>query len=144
MPRLNVPLLMEMQAIERLDVLHCDIQGAEFDVLCSCKDLFERQRIQFVLVSTHDSRISGDPLTHQRCLAFIHNCKGRIVAEHDVHESYSGDGLIVAYFGDDSRAATPVPLSYNRYSASLFRNPLYDLAAARAASNPLETSQDIP
>src|SRR5262249_374651 len=35
--RLSVPLLMEVQEIERLSVLHCDIQGAEFEVLCSCK-----------------------------------------------------------------------------------------------------------
>jgi FkbM family methyltransferase len=131
-PRFSVPQLLEMYKIERIDVLHCDIQGAEFDVLCSCQELFLRRLVQFVFVSTHDFRISGDPLTHQRCLAVIRNCGGQIVAEHDVHESYSGDGLIVAYFGTDSRAGGPVPVSYNRYCDSLFRNPLYDLAATRA------------
>ena len=38
-PRVSVPHLMEVQAIKRLDVLHCDIQGAEFDVLSSCTEL---------------------------------------------------------------------------------------------------------
>ena len=136
LPRLSVPLLMQSHAIERLHVLHCDTQGAEFDVLCSCKELFEQQRIRYVFASTHDFRISGDPLTHQRCLAVIRNCGGHIIAEHEVHESYSGDGLIVAYFGNDHRAGAPVPISYNRYSKSLFRNPLYDLAIERAARNP--------
>jgi FkbM family methyltransferase len=141
--RLSVPVLMEFQRIERLSVLHCDIQGAEFDMLCGCKGLFESRRIQFVFVSTHDHRISGDPLTHQRCLAVIRNCGGRIIAEHDV-QSYSGDGLIVAYFGDDNGCAgAPVRVSYNRYSDSLFRNPLYDLAAARAASSQFEVSNHI-
>ncbi len=142
-PCLTVPLLMEVQTIERLDILHCDIQGAEFNVLCSCKELFERGLIHFVFVSTHDFRISGDSLTHQRCLAFIRICGGRIIAEHDVHESYSGDGLIVAYFGRDSNAAEHVPVSHNGYSHSLFRNPLYDLAAMRSANKPLEVSSAV-
>jgi FkbM family methyltransferase len=140
-PCLSVPLLIESQAIERLNVLHCDIQGAEFDVLSSCTDLFRQGRIQFVFVSTHDFRISGDPLTHQRCLAVIRNCGGRIIAEHDVHESYSGDGLIVAYFGDDELQGRCVPVSRNRYSESLFRNPLYDLAEWRTTRNRDSVSQ---
>jgi FkbM family methyltransferase len=135
LPCFTVPFLMASHGIEQLDVLHCDTQGAEFDVLNSCKELFERQLIQFIFVSTHDLRISGDPLTHQRCLAVIRNCGGRIIAEHEVHESYSGDGLIVAYFGNDRRAGTPVAVSYNRYSESLFRNPLYDLAIERVKGN---------
>ena len=137
-PRVSVPHLMELQGIERLDVLHCDIQGAEFEVLSSCTDLFERRLTQFVFISTHDFRISGDPLTHQRCLTIIRNCRGQIIAEHDVHESYSGDGLIVAYFGDDRRMGARVAISYNRYSDSLFRNPLYDLAAVRACEDGIQ------
>src|SRR6185312_12386817 len=53
-----------------------------------------------------------------------------ILAEHDVHESYSGDGLIVAKFGAVPSDWRCPRLTYNRYSESLFRNPLYDLAAA--------------
>jgi hypothetical protein len=133
-PHLSVPRLMETHGIYRLDVLHCDTQGAELDILLSCEEMLIRRRISFVFVSTHDFRITGDPLTHQRCLAIILNCRGHIIAEHDVHESYSGDGLIVAYFGDDWRAKLSVPVSRNRYSESFFRNPLYDLAAARATN----------
>jgi hypothetical protein len=136
-PRLAVPQLMEDNGIERLDLLHCDAQGAELDVLQSCVPLFRSQRICFVIVSTHHWSISGDPLTHQRCLELIGDCGGRLVAEHDVHESFSGDGLIAAHFGDAALAGdttldwAPVPISRNRYSTSLFRNPLYDLAATR-------------
>jgi FkbM family methyltransferase len=133
--RYSVPDLMEAHEIEQLDVLHCDIQGAEFRVLKSCEELFRAQRIQFLFVSTHDFRISGDPLIHQRCLAVVLNCGGVVIAEHDVHESYSGDGLIVAYFGNKKENAAPVRISRNRYSQSLFRNPLYDLALARRKRN---------
>jgi FkbM family methyltransferase len=130
-PRVAVPQLMEDHGIDRLDLLHCDAQGAELEVLTGCAGLFRSRRIRFVLVSTHHWLISGDPLTHQRCLELIGGCGGRIVAEHDVHESFSGDGLIAAHFGDEKLDWAPVPISRNRYSTSLFRNPLYDLAALR-------------
>ena len=58
----------------------------------------------------------------------IEQCGGRVFAEHDVQESYSGDGLIAARFGPDQAAWPIIPLSLNRYSTSLFRNPLFDLA----------------
>ena len=54
---------------------------------------------------------------------------GLILAEHDVHESFSGDGLIAVYFGNKTLQWTQPSISRNRYSTSLFRNPLYDLAA---------------
>jgi FkbM family methyltransferase len=132
-PRFTVPLLMQIHGIDRLDILHCDTQGAELDMLRSCEEMFDRRRIQFLFVSTHDFRVTGDPLTHQRCLAVILNCGGQIIAEHDVQESYSGDGLIVAYFGDDRRAGERIPVSRNRCSESMFRNPLYDLSVVRGS-----------
>ena len=88
-------------------------------------------RIRFCFVSTHTHHISGDALTHQRCLALLKEAGGQILAEHDVHESYSGDGLIVAYFGDSPLPWPSLRLSYNRYSTSLFRNPLFDLDEAK-------------
>jgi hypothetical protein len=89
------------------------------------------RRIEFLFVSTHYFGPELDPLIHQRCLALILNCGGKIIAEHDIHESFSCDGLIVAYFGDDPQKATPVPVSFNRYSQTYFRNPLYDVAIMR-------------
>jgi hypothetical protein len=54
---------------------------------------------------------------------------GTVLCEHDVHESFSGDGLVAVYFGREPLAWSEPPISRNRYSSSLFRNPLYDLAA---------------
>lgn len=129
--RLAVPQLMDEAGLDRLDLLHCDAQGAELEVLNGCADALRSRRIRLALVSTHHWSITGDPLTHQRCLELIRGCGGRIVAEHEVHESFSGDGLIAAHFGDERLDWAPVPISRNRYSTSLFRNPLYDLAAER-------------
>ncbi|SNB70243.1 methyltransferase, FkbM family [Arboricoccus pini] len=132
-PRYSVPDLLASRRIERLTLLHCDTQGAEFDTLLGCEALFAARRIDWVFVSTHVHHISGDPLTHQRCLALLLNAGATIVAEHDVHESFSGDGLIVATFAPLPRTWRPLQLSHNRYSTSLFRNPLYDLAARGAS-----------
>lgn len=127
-PQITVAEIMRQAGWETLDVLHCDTQGAETAVIRSCEQLLTSRRIRFGVFSTHSHHISGDPLTHQRCLQMLKDFGGRILAEHDVHESFSGDGLIAAYFGETDIAWSAKPLSYNRYSTSLFRNPLFDLA----------------
>jgi len=131
LPCISVADLMALEGIHYLDVLHCDAQGAELDVLEGCQDLAQAGRLGWIVVSTHSHHISGDPLTHQRCLGLLARAGATILAEHDIHESFSGDGLIVAKFGPVPEGWQKPTLSYNRYSESLFRNPLYDLAAAR-------------
>ena len=59
-----------------------------------------------------------------------------IIAEHDVHESYSGDGLIAASFSSVDKDFK-VEVSCNRYSESLFPNPAVHL------SNTLNEIQSI-
>lgn len=131
LPCYSVSHLMAEQGWETLDILHADIQGAETDVLTSCQELFRAGRIGWVFVSTHAHQISGDPLTHQRCLEILRQCGATIEVEHDVHESFSGDGLIVARFWPASSDWVPVQISYNRASRSLFRHLAYDLQQAR-------------
>lgn len=123
---LTVADMFEKHNLEQLDLLHLDIQGAETDVLEDCIDLFKSKKIRFVIVSTHVHYISGDPLTHQKCLETLKSCGARIIVEHDVHESFSGDGMISACF-DDSVTLPEMNISYCRYSESFYRNPLYDL-----------------
>lgn len=129
-PQVSVPQLMADAGLERLDLLHCDTQGAETEILTSCRPLFEVGAIRFCIVSTHHHAISGDPLTHQRCLHLIEAAGGLILAEHSVAESFSGDGLIAAYFGKDPIYVPDIQLSHNRASTSLFRDPLFDLQDA--------------
>jgi FkbM family methyltransferase len=130
LPCTSVSDLMTSHAIDHLDVLHCDAQGVEFGILEGCQDLAAAGRLGWVVVSTHSHHISGDPLTHQRCLSLLARAGATILAEHDVHESFSGDGLIVAKFGSVPRGWRKPKISCNRYSESLFRSPLYDLAIA--------------
>lgn len=135
LPCVSVPFLVDSRQIAKLDILHCDCQGSEFSILESCRELFAAGRVDWVFVSTHTHHISNDPLTHQRCLALLAGAGATIVAEHDVQESFSGDGLIVAKFGELPPSWQQPRLSFNRYSHSLFRNPLYDLALKQSPLN---------
>jgi FkbM family methyltransferase len=129
LPCVSMASMMATYGVDDLDLLHCDAQGVELTVLESCRELAVAGRLRWVVVSTHTHHISGDPLTHQRCLAVLGQAGATILAEHDVQESFSGDGLIVAKFGNVPATWRTPRLSYNRASESLFRNPLYDLAA---------------
>jgi FkbM family methyltransferase len=124
-PKVSVSYLLEEYSINYLDILHIDCQGAELDILKSCHELVKK--IGWIFVSTHSHHISGDFLTHQKCLNFLSEIGANIIVEHDVHESYSGDGFICAKFGEIPKKWKQPTLSYNRYSSSLFRNPLFDL-----------------
>ncbi|WP_139174148.1 hypothetical protein [Methylobacterium sp. UNC378MF] len=129
-PQVIVPQLMADAGLDRLGLLHCDTQGAETEILTSCRPLLERGAIRFCIVSTHHHLISGDALTHERCLHLMKAAGGLILAEHSVAESFSGNSLIAAFFGTDPIYLPEFHLSYNRTFTSLFRDPLFDLADA--------------
>lgn len=116
--------------IDCLDLLHMDVQGAELSALMGAAPLIEEGKLRFVFVSTHHHLISGDPLTHQKCLYWLKANGAHILCEHSVNESFSGDGLIVASFMEQDRERT-IPVSYCRQSKSLFRELEFDLADAR-------------
>ena len=134
LPCMSVPQLMEGHSITRLDLLHLDAQGAELAVLQGCEPCLRAGRIGTVFVSTHAYQITGDPLTHQRCLALLRGCGAVIEVEHDPYESFSGDGLIVARCGPAPDGWRPVPISLARAGEALFRHPSFDLAEARAGN----------
>jgi FkbM family methyltransferase len=114
----------------RIDLLLADIQGAELGMLEGAARTIDRGGLRFLFLSTHHHAISGDPLTHQRCLRFVRDRGGHVLAEHSVPESFSGDGLIVASFDPADRRLPEIPLTRNRSSTSLFGDPEVDLARA--------------
>ncbi len=132
MPSVSIQGLMKEKKLEHVDLILCDAQGGELAMLESLEELVKNNQISFVIVSTHHAAITGDPLTHERCLSIIKGLGGQILAEHDVQESYSGDGLIAAKFGEPIIDWTEPPLSRNRYSTSFWRNPLIDLALLKS------------
>jgi hypothetical protein len=122
--------LVRDEAIDRLEVLLVDTQGAELATLEGAVKTIEAGKLRFVLLSTHHHSISHDPILHQRCLQFLRRRNAHIIAEHSVAESYSGDGLILASFFEADKLIPPVEVSRNRASTSLFRECEFDLAGA--------------
>jgi FkbM family methyltransferase len=128
-PVVSLDTLMSERGLDRLDLVLCDTQGAELHVLRSVEAALRAGRIRFLVVSTHHRVFSGDPLTHQRCLAYLQDVGATIVAEHSISESCSGDGLIAASMDPRDRDLT-VPVSHVRSKDSLFGEPEFEVARA--------------
>lgn len=124
-PVRSVDSVVEERKLDRLDILHLDIQGYEMEALKGALTTIKKGKLRFLFVSTHHYIISGDPLLHFRCLEFIRQNGGHIISRHTILESCSGDGLIVASF-DDRDKDFWVSTSLQHTDDSLFRSAEID------------------
>lgn len=104
LPQVSVDGLMQVHALKCIHILHADIQGAEHQMLKGAAKSLSERRIKFLFISTHSCE-------HRRCLRLIRKHGYRVLAEHTVLESFSGDGLIVAASPD---ASLPEPISISK------------------------------
>ena len=121
--------LIADHGLEQVDLLLCDVQGAELAAIEGARDAIANGRLRFAVISTHHHLISGDPLTHQKCLEQLERLGAQIISEHTVLESCSGDGLIAVSFDERDRGFT-VDVPHVRARDTLFGEPEYELAAA--------------
>lgn len=120
--------------IKELSLLHIDVQGSELDALNGAIDMIKSKSVRFLFVSTHHYSISGVPSIHLDCIDWIIKQDGYIITEHNVTESYSGDGLIVASFNEKDKDFK-VNTSINSSNNSLFRSYERDLVSIIEAYN---------
>jgi len=120
MRQIGIDQFLSISGIATVDLLLADIQGAEWPMLQGAIRSLTSGAIRFLVLSTHHHSISGDPLTHRRCLQFIREHGGHVLAEHDVGESFSGDGLIAASFRPEDRDLPAISISRNRACEALF------------------------
>ena len=78
------------KGLERIHLLHSDIQGAERDMLAGADRMLRERRIDFLFISTHD------PVIHRDCRDHLEQMGYRLITDHTILESYSVDGLLVA------------------------------------------------
>lgn len=78
------------KGIERLDVLHSDIQSFELQMLHGAQKMISEERIDNIFISTHTQEL------HYACLKFICDNNYNLVVSVDMNESYCCDGIIVA------------------------------------------------
>lgn len=105
---------------EAIDVLHIDAQGAELSFITSMPRADLEKLVRFLIVSTHHFDISGSHTMHRDCIAQLIGMGARILCEHTVEESFSGDGLIVASFAPADAGLNFPAISRNRAEDSLF------------------------
>ena len=92
----SVDGLMAREGLDHIDLLLCDTQGAELEMLEGARGALEAGLIRCLVISTHHHSICGDRQIHERCLSSLKALGAHVIAEHAVAESFSGDGLIVA------------------------------------------------
>jgi FkbM family methyltransferase len=131
--QVSVDGLIDELGIKQIDLLLCDVQGAEVDALRGAANALAAGRVRFLVISTHHHQITGDPLTHQRCVELLLDAGVHFIAEHSVSESCSGDGLIVVSTDRrdvDMRASVSIARSRD----TIFGELEWDLAKARRRS----------
>lgn len=76
--------------ITHIDLLHADIQGAEYDMLQQSVHLFQNATVGFVFISTHTEHL------HSSCRNFLASHHYSVLCDVPPSHSYSVDGLLVA------------------------------------------------
>ena len=91
---ISVDSFCQEHGITHLDILHADIQGYELDMLAGASNVLSRGLADYIFISTHSNHL------HQECLKEIISNRYVILAEADLDETFSYDGLIVAKRAD--------------------------------------------
>lgn len=89
-PTISVDGLMAEHGINRLAVLHSDIQGFEGEMLEGARRSLGERRVDYVFISTHSNEL------HEECCEKLLQVGYGIWQEIDLDASFSHDGLIVA------------------------------------------------
>lgn len=76
--------------IKHVDILHCDIQGFEFEMLQGAVNTLNLSSVNYIFISTHSDEL------HHKCICLLKEKKYDIVAEINLENISSFDGLIVA------------------------------------------------
>lgn len=88
---------LDAQQLDYVDVLHADIQGAEYEMLCDAERSLSKGKIGYVFVGTHSQEL------HYQCKGYLER-HGYITLAHADFEygTYCCDGVLVARHKDTS------------------------------------------
>ncbi len=75
--------------IKHIDILHCDIQGFEADMLRGAEKTINAGRVDYAFISTHSNDL------HRECETFLRDHNYEIIASVDLDDVYGPDGVVV-------------------------------------------------
>jgi len=90
-PVVAVDWLMREYGLERVHLLHSDIQGFEREMLDGMEQAATEERIDWIFISTHSGEL------HHDCRAWLVARGWAIVADANSDESHSVDGLLAGH-----------------------------------------------
>lgn len=90
--------------IDRLAILHCDIQGYEAAMLRGAAKSIAARKIDYFFLSSHCTNL------HYECLDLLRSEDYEILAHADMLDTYSFDGLIVGR-RKELKGCPPVPIA---------------------------------
>lgn len=89
-PTISIDSFVRDRKIQKIDLLHADIQGAELEMLQGATETLAKEMIDYVFISSHHNFL------HYRSIDLLRAAGFEILAEVDLLETYSTDGVIVA------------------------------------------------
>jgi hypothetical protein len=90
-PVVTVDWLMREHRLEKVHLLHCDVQGYEREVLEGAEQAVRQRRIDWIFISTHSNQLHAD------CRTWLVKRDWEVVADANLEETHSVDGLLVAH-----------------------------------------------
>jgi hypothetical protein len=89
-PTISIDDAFQKLGMNRLAILHCDIQGHELSMLEGASKSIKQRIIDYFFISTHTTNL------HYACLDRLRHSDYVILAHSDMLDTFSFDGLIVA------------------------------------------------
>lgn len=87
-PQLTIDWIAETHNLDKISILHMDIQGNEGFVLKGGEKQLKNQNIDFLFIATHSPNL---PL-----IELIQSLKYKVINSYEIRESFADDGLILA------------------------------------------------
>jgi len=89
-PVTTIDSFCNRHGLERVAVLHSDIDGSEVDLLRGAHGMLAAAAIDYLFISTHSNDL------HYQSIDILEGSGYNVLASADLDETYSVDGLIVA------------------------------------------------
>jgi hypothetical protein len=88
---LSIDFLMQDKGLQKIDILHSDIQGYEHQMLDGAIDSLHKRKIDYIFISTHSQEI------HYKCLDFLNKVGYKLIGSADFdYQTFCHDGIIIA------------------------------------------------
>lgn len=86
---ITIQEIMEENKLDNIDVLHCDIDGSELDMLLANRIIFESTKISYVFLYTHVGEPLFPPRLHEQCKDFFDKLDYDLIYEWRLRDNLS-------------------------------------------------------